>query len=356
MAKKFQTPEEVQASLEKKEQSRKLFFGTFTKSLAFFLAIAICFSLAAIAFTKPAPVAQSTPVQGNSGSSSSDEDPFADGDSSSSSSSTDADKPADDKTDADKPADNGDKPADNGAKPAELSQADAIKLLNEETAKASKGDYKFNRDAKFTQSIEVGGPTVTKVLNGIIGGVVKNDDWPGNDNWGVNEVVGDFIGVVPSGKLPIRGVVKGGTLAERDDKDTTTKNKNYCMKAMTLTDDDISGFKTNGTVIQFNIKDSDTPQRDNKTPLSHATNDFLTQDEVDAALKSAVGDAVGFNPKEQSTVKYTNIKVVAKVADGKLTELTISYNFAADLYLKAGIGVHGTGAAAAKTKFVDIKY
>ncbi|MGN1161280.1 MAG: hypothetical protein ACI4SX_03430, partial [Candidatus Fimenecus sp.] len=60
MAKKVMTPEEYQARIEKKVSRRKIFFGTFTKALAFFLAIAMAYSLAVIAFTPNTGVASGT--------------------------------------------------------------------------------------------------------------------------------------------------------------------------------------------------------------------------------------------------------------------------------------------------------
>ena len=73
MAKKVRTPEEVQAKLARKANKRKIFFGTFTKALAFFLAIAMVYSLAIIAFT---PATLPTTVVGgstNNGGDSTDE-------------------------------------------------------------------------------------------------------------------------------------------------------------------------------------------------------------------------------------------------------------------------------------------
>ena len=53
MAKKNYTPEEMQAKMDKKSANCKLFFGTFTKALAVFLAVVIAWSLVAIAYTAP---------------------------------------------------------------------------------------------------------------------------------------------------------------------------------------------------------------------------------------------------------------------------------------------------------------
>ena len=53
MAKKNYTPEEMQAKAEKKAANCKIFFGTFTKALAVFLAVVIAWSLVTIAFTAP---------------------------------------------------------------------------------------------------------------------------------------------------------------------------------------------------------------------------------------------------------------------------------------------------------------
>ena len=63
MAKKNFTPEEMQAKAEKNAANCKLFFGTFTKALAVFLAIVIAWSLVTIAFVAPS-MGGSTVVSG----------------------------------------------------------------------------------------------------------------------------------------------------------------------------------------------------------------------------------------------------------------------------------------------------
>ena len=211
MAKKVLTPEEFQAKLEKKTAKRNLFFGTFTKALAFFLAIAIAWSLAAIAFA-PA-IGGGTVVnggaqtqQGGSESTGGNDDVVDFG----GSGSGDANTPSGDSGDANTPS------GDSGA--ADTSKADAIKAVNDATAKVYKGNYKWERKCYFTSPIDVGGATDT--LNGIIQGV--------DENASIDSVVGGFLGITGTKDDPAwTADVKGGKLPAEG----RMNNEKYLMKA-----------------------------------------------------------------------------------------------------------------------------
>ena len=75
MAKKNLTPEELQAKMDKKSNKCKLFFGTFTKALAVFLAIVVAWSLITISFSTPSvgTGSASNGASNNGGSTSTDD-------------------------------------------------------------------------------------------------------------------------------------------------------------------------------------------------------------------------------------------------------------------------------------------
>ena len=325
MAKKVLTPEEVKAKLDKKAAKRALFFGTFTKALAFFLAIAIAWSLAAIAFT-PA-IGGGTVVNGgaqtdNSGSTDSG-DSFVDlGGSDSSTPSGDASTPS---GDASTPS------GDSGAASTGVSKADAIKAINDATAKAAKSSYDWTRSAQFTKDIDVG--MLTSILDGIIKGV--------DENASLNSVVGGFLGIK---EQPLAAKVKNGQLPEEGMGDAK-----YLLKAMTLTEGDVLQYKVSGNTYQFQIKDTTNP--DQNSAWAHASNDYITYADVNASIAGAVGEGVVTVVESKSKAVYKDIVVKAVIENGKLTSLEYSYTFDANLTIKAGIEANGTGAAKMEAKY-----
>lgn len=329
MAKKVLTPEEYQAKLEKKAAKRKLFFGTFTKALAFFLAIAIAWSLAAIAFTPAlsgnATVSGGAQTQQGGSDSSSDEVVDFGGDDSSSTPSGDSSTPSGDSGSASTPS------GDSGSVSTGVSKADAIKALNDATAKASKMSYDWTRSAKFTKDIEVG--ALTSILDGIIKGV--------DENASLNSVVGGFLGIK---EQPLAAKVKNGQLPEEGMGD-----EKYLLKAMTLTEGDVVQYKVTGNTYQFQIKDTTNP--DENSAWAHASNDYITYADVNASIAGAVGEGVVTVVPDKSKAVYKNIVVKAVIDGGKLTSLEYSYTFDADLTIKVGFEAKGTGAAKMEAKY-----
>lgn len=336
MAKKVLTPEEFQAKLEKKAAKRKLFFGTFTKALAFFLAIAIAWSLAAIAFT-PA-IGGGTVVSGGNQTQQSNTSTPGD------STSTPGDSTPGDSTstpgDTNTPSTPGDTNTPNGS--TGVTAADAAKALNDATAKAAKATYKWTRSGKFTKDVNVG--VLTSVLNGLISGVVKNNDYPGDDHYTVNEVVGGFLGI-----KDLSGTFTNGKCADLNDNDS---NK-YKLKAMTLTANDIANVSVSGNTYTITIKDTNTP--DANSAWAHASNDYITVDEVNKEIAKAVSDKVKVQ-KDGTSANYKNIKLIAVIENGKLTSLKYSYDMEATLAIKAGLTANGTGAAHMEASYSDFKY
>ncbi len=225
-----------------------------------------------------------------------------------------------------------DAPAGNDA-PAAMTKADVIKLFNAETAKAAKGSYKLTRTGKFVKNINVG--SATNALNSIIKGVDENSD--------LDSVVGGFLGIK---KDPITGVVKNGKGEGFDAK--------YMIKAMNLTEADVTSFSVNGNKYTIEVKATTNPTTN--SAMGRATNDFITFPDVNKSIANEVGDAVKVVENE-STANYKKIVFTATIVDGKMTNLEYSYSFDAVLKLKlAIISATGTGEAAIAGKYTDIKY
>ena len=325
MAKKVLTPEEFQAKLEKKTAKRNLFFGTFTKALAFFLAIAIAWSLAAIAFA-PA-IGGGTVVnggaqtqQGGSESTGGNNDVVDFGGSSSGDSTS---TPSGDSTST--PS------GDSGA--ADTSKADAIKAVNDATAKVYKGNYKWERKCYFTSPIDVGGATDT--LNGIIQSV--------DENASIDSVVGGFLGITGTKDDPAWSAdVKGGKLPAEG----KMNNEKYLMKAFALTEGDVMQYKVDGNKYMFQLNACNNPQKDGKNALNHVTNDFITLTEVQEGVAGALGAAGNLLKVESCDVDFTSIVVKAVIDGGNLKSVQISYSMNVKaLNLKATlIPITGKGA------------
>ena len=335
MAKKNFTPEEMQAKAEKNAANCKLFFGTFTKALAVFLAIVIAWSLVTIAFVAPS-MGGSTVVSGavnNDNSTNTDNnvggnDVATPEDETALPDDETTDTPADENADA--PADeNADAPAGNTA----ATKADVIKLFNDVTAKAAKGSYKLTRTGKFIKNIDVG--SATGALNKIIQGV--------DENASLDSVVGGFLGIK---KDPIVAEVKNGKGEGFDSK--------YMIKAMALTEADVQDFTVNGDKYTVQIKACTNP--DANSALGHASNDYVTFPEVNQSIANEVGSAVKVVEGE-SQANYTKILFTATIVDGKLTALDYSYTFSATLKIKLAImNATGTGEASITGKYTNIKY
>ena len=305
MAKKVLTPEEFQAKLEKKTAKRNLFFGTFTKALAFFLAIAIAWSLAAIAFA-PA-IGGGTVVNGGNQTQQGGNDAVGgndnvvdfggsgSGDSSSTPSGDSSSTPS----------------GDAGA--ADTSKADAIKAVNDATAKVYKGNYKWERKCYFTSPIDVGSATST--LNGIIQGV--------DENASIDSVVGGFLGITGKESDPAWSAdVKGGKLPA----ESRMNNEKYLMKAFALTEGDVMQYKVDGNKYMFQLNACNNPQKDGKNALNHVTNDFITLTEVQEGVAGALGSAGSLLKVESCDVDFTSIVVTAVIEGGNLKSVTISYS------------------------------
>ena len=211
---------------------------------------------------------------------------------------------------------------------AEMTKAEFVAFLNAETAKAAKGSYKYNRNCKFVNPIDVG--NMTDALNKVIKMIDEDSD--------LNSVVGGFLGV---------GTKTGNFPKDKPDDD-------YQLKATKLTEADLQNFSYADGVYSFTLANASNPKKTNATPISRFTNDFITHEEVDAGIKDAAGSLVTLNSTD---VKYTNIKVKVTVAEGKVSAISYQYDFAATLELKILVGkVNGSGSAKTTGEFTNIAY
>ena len=227
---------------------------------------------------------------------------------------------------SDAPVDGSEEATETPVEDKEMTKAEFVAFLNAETAKAAKGTYNFNRNCEYTDPIDVG--SATGVLNKIIQAIDENSD--------LNSVVGGFLGIgTKKGTYPKDGL-----------------DENYKLKATKLTEADLQNFSYANGVYTFTLANATNPKKTNATPISRFTNDFITHEEV-------VDGIAGFTTAitvNETNVNYKNIKVSVAVAEGKISEITYSYDFDATLNLKAVVTINGDGAAKTKATYSNFKY
>ena len=325
MAKKNFTPEEVKAKIEKKEAKTNLFFGTFTKALAVFLALVIAYSLVSVAFTLPSMIlggGSSTAVQGGG-------DTTTPGGDATTPDGGDATTPDGGAT----TPDGGAATPDGGNAPAAATKADVAKLLNEVSAKAAKGNYKWTRKCWYTKPLDVGSATDT--LNSVIQRVDPNAN--------LDSVVGGFLGISGKESDPAwEGDVKGGKLPAEG----RMNNEKYLFKAFSLTEADIKVMQVKGNTYTVQLNACKTPQKDNSNALHHVTNDFITKDEVAKGVADGLGSLGNLVTINSLDVDFTGILLTAVVENNTLKSVKLSYTMTVNsLKLKAlVVNVNGNGA------------
>lgn len=350
MAKKVLTPEEVQAKMEKKSAKRKLFFGTFTKALAFFLAIAMAYSLATIAFT-PVTAPAGTAVQGgqqSGGESTDGGDDEIDFGGETNAPSGETNAPSGETNapsgETNTPSGETNKPSGETSKPTGVSKADAIKALNDATAKAAKASYKWTRKSYYTKDLNVNGKDT---LNKVIGMVDKSGTAT------VESIVGGFLDITGKDKAMEANVTNG----QLPEEGMNGKDK-FLLIASSITEADVKGnnWRVTGNKYEFQLNACNRPQKDGSNALSRVTNDFITCDEVNAGLADA--GAGSFVKANDIDVTFKGILVTAEIVDGKLVKYDISYTMdVANMDLTALVlPVSGSGAGKLEVTYSDFKY
>lgn len=209
----------------------------------------------------------------------------------------------------------------------EEAAAEFLSFFNAETAKiANSGSYTLEREAEYTKPIDVG--SATGVLNGIIGAIDENSD--------LNSVVGYFLGI-------------GTIICEIPEESV---KDDYKLKASTLRATDLTSFSEDNGVYTFTIADATNPKKNGTTPFSNFTNDFVTHEEVVnniASFTSAI-------EVKETNAEYKNITVEVAVEEGKITSIGYSYDFDAEIELKAVVSINGTGAIKTVCSYSEIEY
>lgn len=345
------TPEELAAKKERKSEKRKIFGETFLKAIAVMLAIVFVYSVVYVAFGQGMTVMQkvnSTGTVAGSGSASAGTGTVSGG--SSAGAVTDTGSASTDTGTASTPSGTGSASSGSsagGSAPAATDAATVAATINKATAAAAggKAGYNWVRTCKWTTPVDVGGSTVTAILNRIIQGVSEGDD--------LNSVVGGFLGVGEK-----KGTIaKGGKFEypnpEHPKEMSSYHADDFALKATQLKPEDLQGLQVNGNTYTFTIPDVTSPQKDNSTAFSRLTNDIVVLSQVNQEIQEQVGSAVVVNELEAN---YKNIKVTVTVDGDKLTSLAFSHDADATLKLKAGISITGTGAIQTSVKYSDFKY
>lgn len=303
------TPEERLERAERKKEKRKIFGETFLKAAALFLAVVFVYSVTYVAFGKGSTVYQAVSVDAGQivvGGGSA-------GGSSNAGSSDDA------------------------AAPASNEAEEAAKAINAATAAAATAGYAWNRTSEYTKPVDVG--SATDVLNKVIQGVDSNAN--------VDSVVGGFIGI---GKKEAT-IEKGKDAAEC----IGYHGSSYKLKATELKASDLKDLTVSDGTYTFKLPDVNTPKKDGSNALNRLTDDIVIQEEVAQEIKDQVGSAVTVT----SLVGiYSNINVKVVITDGKLVELTYSYDAEVqELGLKvAVVSVKGTGAMHTEASYTNFVY
>lgn len=211
-------------------------------------------------------------------------------------------------------------------------KTDLVEFINTETAKASKGSYKLNKDCQFTKdgAINLGGSTGT--LNTIIQAV--------DPNASLDSVVGSFIGIGTDSGTVTNGKCPDGM------------NENYMLKAMSLTEADVKTYKIEENQYTLQLSNCSNPQKDGKNALHRVTDDFFTHQEVADAL----GAVTSVIKVSRTDMQYSDILLVVKLENGRPISLELSYLFEAELNLSIGVTVKGTGKATNKLTYTDFDY
>lgn len=334
MAKKVLTPEQQEIKSMKKAKKSQ----NWTKFWAIVLALVLTVG---IAFAGKSQGEKNKPEEAAVAPGSSSVNPGSSSVNPGSSSSGDDDTNTPDTPEApSSPEDN--KPA---AEDAAKSEAEVAELINKVTgeAVAQKVGYDWKRDCTV-KDIDVG--RLTSILNGIISGISKGDD--------LNSVVGGFLGNGNKKETVKKGETLDTKVVTKDDGSTENyyHGSSYTLKATSLKAEDIKNLKVTGNKYSFELPDCQNPDRNGNTALSRFTNDIVIREEVEKEIKGYT-DRVSV-PTLQAN--YSKIKASVTIKDGKLVELTYSFYADAQLDVKVGITVTGTGNLTTSAVYSNFKY
>lgn len=347
MAKKTLTPEQAEIKAMKKEKKSQ----NWTKFWAIVLAAVLTFSVVSLGKSQADTAIEEAKANANNVVVNNNNDAVNNNDSTNTPStdtpstdtpSTDTpstDTPSTDTPSTDSPS--GDAPATTDSKKT------VAEAMNAATKKAASGNYEFERVCEFqdskpiTVTMNMFGNQVdaTDTLNSAISGIAEGSD--------VNSVVGGFLGRGTKKIKVTNGVGKrygsDGTMA-----DLNNEEKDYMLKAMTLTEADLATATIDGNTYTFTLANISNPQKDKKNAMHHATNDFITEQQVKDGVASVAGSVITV---QSADVKYYDIKFVATMDNGTLKKLVMTYKFDATMNLKVAVEMNGAGGAEVKTVY-----
>ncbi|MBQ7121167.1 MAG: hypothetical protein IJO03_02775 [Clostridia bacterium] len=206
--------------------------------------------------------------------------------------------------------------------------AEFLAFFNAETAKiADNGSYSLERNAFYTKPIDVGG--ATDILNSIIQAIDENSN--------LDTVVGGFLGIgVKEGSIP-----------------GYFNNQDYMIKSTSLSAADLVAFSEENGIYSFTIANTSNPKKNKVSPLSNFTDDFVTHEEV----VDGIAELTAAITVKETNAEYKNINVEVVVENGKIAAISYSYDFDAEISLKAAVvAINGTGSIKTETTYSDIAY
>ena len=231
--------------------------------------------------------------------------------------------------------------------PAANDAAAVAAAINKATGAAvsAKAGYDWERHCQV-KDIDVG--ALTGALNKLIGSISSNKD----DN--LNTVVGGFLGNGDRKETVKKGETLATKVVTKDDGSTETyyHGTSYTLKATNLKAEDIKNLKVNGDKYEFDLPDCQNPDRNGNNALSRFTNDVVIREEIEKEIQ-------GFTDKVSITglqANYKNIHATVTIKDGKLVELTYSFYADAELGVKLGLTITGTGNLTCNAKYSNFKY
>lgn len=317
------TPEELEAKKARRKEKRGIFGKTFTRVLAWMLAIVLVYAVTYMAFGKPVVT---TAVSGGNATQQSggqankndwDTTPSGNGGGTQQSDSQQGGT------------------QQGGTQQNSLnvaSKADAAKLLNEVTAAAKAAGYNYSKITDYEgDGMKLDSKLIQTIGDGVLGAL--------NPPTSISNVVAGFIEIGEK-----NGTFAKGNAIGKDNDGNELKDKES-LKATKITEADIVSFSVSGDVLKLTIASSEDPERNDGTAVSRLTNDFLNKGDVVEAL--ADQDQVPATLKEEdSTVSYTETTVEATIKDGKLTNLKYELHCEARVAIDiVKIVIKGSGTA-----------
>ena len=190
------------------------------------------------------------------------------------------------------------------------SKADMISLVNNLTTKASQGNYKLTRVCYVEDEFAA---SDVKALDKIVQNV--------NPNTTFNSAINKHLNV---------GTTKASV---QNGKATTEIKKEYLLKSMCITVDDVKNWHQYENKIVINLVSSHSA-----TGVMHITNDYITP----ASIRTFFSKYSTDYEMNSAFMGYGPTSLELTIDDGKLTSLKISLSVTADVELSPYNQMEGT--------------